>query len=198
MAVTLNGKNPIDDNKQWVFCTLTVDGDICKHITVQPYNNDTTAIITVDEDLTTYLNNKEDVIKLTVLKRMYPGANYSESNGDTKLEKFTQWIADGQINPIVYEYDEPTETDDEPTADYDSLPSTELNLKPKKIKTKKLIREASFIEKVSCPTEFDMPHPDKAETIDRGQMSDKTRALLNDASSWEDIKSFLQSVFKTV
>ncbi len=167
MAVILNGKKIIDANSQWVYCTLTVDGADCKYVTIQPWNNDTTAVITVDNDLTTYLNNKEEQLEFEILSTMYPGANYSESAGETNHAKIIQWIDDGCTNPAVY--------------DGTTLVTAEV-----------------VIDKVSYPDTHGMPHPEKQETVDRGQMSDDTIALLNDSTDVADLKIFLQAVFKTV
>jgi hypothetical protein len=194
MAVTLNGKKPIDATKQWVFCTLTVDGDVCKHITVQPYNNDTTAIITVDSELETYLNNKEAVLELAILKNMYPGALYQKSAGDTATDRFYQWIADGRIN-----HEEVIQTVDLSIHEtlIDKTVSNPLDYKPPSVESSITIVE-SVIEKVPYLSQFNMPHPEKAEAVDRGHLSDGTMAMLNNAVNVEDIKTFLQTVFKTV
>ena len=96
MAVTVNGFKDIDGAKQWVFITLTVDGDSCRYTTVQPWN--TSGPVLTGQDLADYCNGREDWFALNILKQMYPGARYQDSTGDTDLEKFTAWISAGHTN----------------------------------------------------------------------------------------------------
>jgi len=95
--ITVNAVRDIDGTKQWVFITLTVDGDECRYTTVQPWNTNTPVLS--GQDLEDFCNVNEDRYQVEILKGMYPGAIYQDSVGDTDLEKFTQWIADGHTNP---------------------------------------------------------------------------------------------------
>jgi hypothetical protein len=91
-AVTVNNTRDIDGTKQWAMVTLTVDGDVCRYTTVQPWN--TAAAVLSGEDLEAYANSREDWLKLNILKQMYPNARPADST----LEAFETWIAAGHTN----------------------------------------------------------------------------------------------------
>lgn len=88
----INGTQKVDDQKQWVFCTLTVDGDECNYINVAPANLS-------DQALQDYCDSKEEEWTLYILKDLYPQGDLSETAGATELEKFNNWIASGCKNP---------------------------------------------------------------------------------------------------
>ena len=90
--ITINGTKAIDNNKQWVFFTLTVDGDECQFTHIAP-------IGLTGQDIQNFVNARESLYKLDVLRDMYPGALYQDSIGDTDIEKFESWISSGCINP---------------------------------------------------------------------------------------------------
>ena len=96
MTVQVIATKPVDDTKQWVMVSLTVDGDECRYTTVQPWN--TTQPVLSGQDLADYANSREDWLTLNILKQMYPGARYAEFEGDTELEKFQAWVTAGHTN----------------------------------------------------------------------------------------------------
>ena len=96
MACTVNNIRDIDGTKQWVHITLEVDGDEVKYTTVQPWNTNTPVL--EGADLEAFCNGREDTYKLEILKSMYPNARYQDTEGDTELDKFTNWIAAGHTN----------------------------------------------------------------------------------------------------
>jgi hypothetical protein len=81
----LNNSQEIDNNKQWVFVTLTVDGDDCQFTHVAPANLS-------GQDLQDFVDVKEDSYKFDILRDMYPDAPKSVKNDLADLE---QWILDG-------------------------------------------------------------------------------------------------------
>lgn len=89
----INGTLPINDKQQWVFMTLTVDGNECKFLHVAPAN--LTGI-----DLQDFVNGKEDAYRLDILKNMYPGAIVPTIEGNTPVQDFEAWIANGHKNTI--------------------------------------------------------------------------------------------------
>jgi len=89
--ITISGTKPIDDNKQWVFLTITVDGDGCK------FTHIASAELTV-QALQDCVDAREDEYKRDILKDMYPGAKPIQAPELTELENFEMWISTGQIN----------------------------------------------------------------------------------------------------
>ena len=93
----INATKDIDGTKQWVYLTLTVDGDTCRYVSVQPWNTNTPVL--TGQDLEDWCDGREDIYQVEILRSMYPNADLSETAGDTELEKFTAWIAAGHTNP---------------------------------------------------------------------------------------------------
>jgi hypothetical protein len=87
----LNNAQEIDNDKQWVFVTLTVDGDECQFTHVA--STDLTG-----QDLQDFVDVREDAYTLDILKDMYPDAPASTKGNRTDFE---QWILDGKIVPEV-------------------------------------------------------------------------------------------------
>jgi hypothetical protein len=81
----LNNSQEIDNDQQWVFVTLTVDGDNCQFTHVAPAN-------LTGQDLQDFVDVKEDSYKFDILRDMYPDAPMSVKNTLSDLE---QWILDG-------------------------------------------------------------------------------------------------------
>ena len=95
--VVVNAQRAVDDTKDWVMITLTVDGDVCRYTTVVPWNGDVASTLT-GQALTDYCNAKEDRYTLNILKGMYPGARPERVEGNTLLEDALAWIAAGHTN----------------------------------------------------------------------------------------------------
>ena len=79
----INGTKPVNDKWQFVFITLTADGDTCLHTVSTP--------VLVGQALNDYCNARDAEYQIEVLKQMYEGARYQDAEGDTELEKFTAW-----------------------------------------------------------------------------------------------------------
>jgi len=92
MNIQANGIRNIDNERQVVFFTLTDD-------TPEVYLWHSNTPVLEGQNLQNYLDDKLNDYLLLIRKREYPGAIYQDSVGDTDLEKFTQWIADGHTNP---------------------------------------------------------------------------------------------------
>ena len=78
------------DNDQSIKFTFTDDEQNVYH-----YHAD----VPLGVDPQTYLDNIADTLLLLLRKKEYPGADLSETAGDTELEKMLAWIAAGHINP---------------------------------------------------------------------------------------------------
>jgi len=91
--ITINGVKPINDADQWIFLTLTVDGDECKftHVALADLTG---------QALQDYVDTNEDSYRLDILKDMYPGAVVVHTENQTILEAFTVWVAAGHKNII--------------------------------------------------------------------------------------------------
>ena len=87
----LNNTQEINNDKQWVFVTLTVDGDDCQFAHVAPANLS-------GQDLQDFVDAKEDSYKFDILRDMYPDAPKSVKNSLLDLE---QWVLDGCNVPEV-------------------------------------------------------------------------------------------------
>ena len=85
MAVEINNIKRIDDDKNWIYLTLTVDGDVCRYVSVNPWNQPGPPL--TGEALQAWCDNREDWFALNILKSMYPGARPTE---DTR-EAFDAW-----------------------------------------------------------------------------------------------------------
>ena len=81
-----------DPIKQWVYITLTVDGDECRYVTVVPWNHVIPAKLE-GQGLIDYCNGRESQYQLSILKSMYPGARYGND-----LQDFLDWISSGHTN----------------------------------------------------------------------------------------------------
>ena len=77
----------IDTEKQWVFLTLEVDGDLIEYTTVQPWN--TKEPLLTGQDLAIWCQTQEDRYKLEILKDMYPEAEQKT------VESLKKWIKGG-------------------------------------------------------------------------------------------------------
>lgn len=75
----LNGFCIINDNEQYVYVTVTVDGDDCQFIHIAP------AILS-GQDLQNYVDAKEDSYKFDILRDMYPTAPDSDKISLSALE----------------------------------------------------------------------------------------------------------------
>jgi hypothetical protein len=87
----LNNTQEIDNDQQWVFVTLTVDGDECQFTHVAP-------VALTGQDLQDFVDAREDAYTLDILKDMYPDVPTSAKG--TRAD-FEQWIIDGKIVPEV-------------------------------------------------------------------------------------------------
>ena len=96
MAIELNDVKRIDDDKNWIYITLTVDGDTVRTTSVNPWNQPGPP--QTGEALQSWCDNREDWFALNILNQMYPNARYQDTEGDTDLAKFTQWITNGHTN----------------------------------------------------------------------------------------------------
>ena len=94
MSVQINGSKSVGDDpiKQWVYITLTVDGDSCRQTTVVPWNHTIPAKLE-GEELEAYCNGRESQYQIEILKSMYPGARYGND-----LQGFLDWITAGHTN----------------------------------------------------------------------------------------------------
>ena len=92
MAVEINNTKRIDDDKNWIYITLTVDGDVCRYVSVNPWNAPGPPL--TGEALQAWCDNREDWFALNILKQMFPGARPTE---DTR-EAFETWIQSGHTN----------------------------------------------------------------------------------------------------
>ena len=101
----LNNSQETGNDNQWVFVTLTVDGDECQFTHVAP-------IALTGQDLQDFVDAKEDAYGLDILKDMYPDAPNSAKGS---REDFEQWITDGKIVPAVLD-DEENEIEPEYTS----------------------------------------------------------------------------------
>ena len=97
MSVIVAATRKIDDDKNWIFLTLTVDGDEVRTTSVNPWNQPGPPLD--GQALTDWCNNREPIYQVEILKQMYLNADLSETAGDTELEKFTAWISNGCENP---------------------------------------------------------------------------------------------------
>ena len=73
----------------WAYLTITADGDDCAFTyPLEPKES---------------LLAKEDLFKVSLLSDMYPGAQVKAKDGESTLEAFERWIAEGCINlvPVI-------------------------------------------------------------------------------------------------
>ncbi len=92
----LNNSQETDNNQQWVFVTLAVDGSDCQFTHVVPANLS-------GQDLQDFVDAKEDQYALDILKDMYPDApNIAKGS----RADFEQWILDGKVVPEVLDDEE--------------------------------------------------------------------------------------------
>ncbi len=91
MNVLINDIKPIDSSLQVVFMTITDNAEDFKFISNSP-------VMTADETQA-YFASRLSGIRFRIYKQQYRGADLSETEGDTELEKFTNWIANGCVNP---------------------------------------------------------------------------------------------------
>lgn len=94
--IILKGTKKADDQKSWIFVTLTVDGDECNFIHTAPAN-------LAGQALQDYIDAREDSYRLDILKDMYPGSIFGSTVGD-----FTDWIIAGRKNPDTIDADDKT------------------------------------------------------------------------------------------
>lgn len=87
----LNDTQPIDDDQQWVFVTLTVDGDECQFAHVAPAS-------LVGQDLQDFVDSEESKYKLDILRDMYPDAPLEVRND---FEAFEWWTDSTNTNAFV-------------------------------------------------------------------------------------------------
>ena len=92
MAITINSVKEanIKNDFQWIHITVNADGDDCKFIHIAPKELE-------NDDLQTYVDNKEDFYKTEVLRNMYGGADCYNSS----LEDFEAWVSAGCKNAEV-------------------------------------------------------------------------------------------------
>ena len=102
MAIIINSVKEanIKIDFQWVHITVNADGDDCKFIYIAPKELE-------NDDLQTYVDNKEDFYKREILRNMYLGADcYDEPlviyGTDEEISGgWLKWIADGCKNAEV-------------------------------------------------------------------------------------------------
>jgi len=116
----------IDTEKQWVFLTLEVDGDLIEYTTVQPWN--TKEPLLTGQDLAAWCQSQEDRYKLEILKDMYQDAEQKT------VKDFETWIKDGA---------EITDKDGEKK---EVVKKEWTNKHPKRVNLKSLIQGAKTIE----------------------------------------------------
>ena len=75
---------------QYVFVSLTADGDICRTVVTTPDLTGTA--------LQTYCDDREADYQVGTLSAMYPDARYQDAEGETELDKFENWISAGHTN----------------------------------------------------------------------------------------------------
>jgi len=89
------------DGYQWIYVTIdNVDGDTCKYVTSQPFNGDSSGILSGD-DLQSYIDEREDIYKTRILGIMYQDSKVPKLNGKSELESFEKWVSDGCKNAEV-------------------------------------------------------------------------------------------------
>ena len=89
------------DGYQWIYVTIdNVDGDTCKYVTSQPFNGDSSGILSGD-DLQSYVDAREDIYKTRILGIMYQDSKVPKLNGKSELESFEKWVSDGCKNTVV-------------------------------------------------------------------------------------------------
>lgn len=96
MAIIINAAQEIDNEKQWVFMTISeVNGHSIKYIHVAPLSLE-------GEKLQEFVNAKEDKYKLYILKDMYQESDYLRfyKVGKTELDAMKDWISAGHKNKI--------------------------------------------------------------------------------------------------
>jgi hypothetical protein len=90
MAITINKRSAIDDDKQWIYITVNADGDDCKFTHVAPKDLSGDA-------LQAYVDGREDFYKKELLRNMYDKADCYNSS----LEDFEAWVSAGAKNSVV-------------------------------------------------------------------------------------------------
>ena len=102
MSVKIDqAKSHPTDGYQWLYVTLDdVDGDACKYVTSQPFNGDSSGILSGD-DLQAYVDSKEDLYKSRVMGIMYQDAVVPRLDGKSDLESFEAWVSAGCKNAEV-------------------------------------------------------------------------------------------------
>jgi len=90
MAITINKTSSIDDSQQWIYITVSADGDDCKFTHVAPADLD-------GDDLQAYVDGREGFYKRELLRNMYGGADAYDSS----LEDFEAWVSAGAKNAEV-------------------------------------------------------------------------------------------------
>ena len=88
--ITINKTRPKNNNYQFAYITLAVDGDTCRMVVSTPTLS--------GDDLQTYCDAREAKYQVNVLGGMYPDARWRDAEGKTDLEKFTNWIIAGHTN----------------------------------------------------------------------------------------------------
>ena len=86
----INNTKAVNDKWQFVFITLTADGDTCLHTVSTP--------VLVGQALNDYCNARDAEYQVEILRSMYPNARCTIAEGQTELEAFDTWIADGAVN----------------------------------------------------------------------------------------------------
>lgn len=100
--ITISGVQPHNDAQQWIFLTLSVDGNDYNFTHVAPAD-------LIGQALQEYVDSREPAYRLDILRDMYPGAMVSRAENQTELEAFEAWIAAGHKNIIEGPDGEPVE-----------------------------------------------------------------------------------------
>jgi hypothetical protein len=79
----INGTKPVNAKWQFVFITITADGDTCLHTVSTP--------VLVGQALNDYCNARDAEYQVEILRSMYPGARYTATEGQSELEAFEAW-----------------------------------------------------------------------------------------------------------
>ena len=95
--ITINKTRAKNKNYQFVYITLTADGDACRMVVSTP--------TLAGNDLQIYCDAREDEYKVNVLGALYPDAKWQDSVGKTNLEQFENWIVAGAINTAYLDED---------------------------------------------------------------------------------------------
>ena len=95
MPIKIKGTQKIDEEKQWVFMTIEVQGEDVEYTHVS-------LLELSQQELQDYVDVREDGYKLNILKDMYPESDHLRFKTEDKneLEAMEEWITKGHKNKV--------------------------------------------------------------------------------------------------